>query len=93
MQKNTHDLSFGFDRDRNRIQQELANNKNQKGKFHLRIMLKGIFGFAEHHEKVTLGLGYKLRITGTSDSSASNKDNATNIGKIKNNSIEWYVPH
>ena len=22
-----------------------------------------------------------------------NKDNATNIGKIKSNGIEWYVPH
>ena len=73
-------MSYGFDSDRNSIQRELANNKNRKGEFHLRIRLKGIFGFAEHHEKATLGLGYKQTLTGTSDSSASNKDNATNIG-------------
>ena len=47
------DLSIGFDRDRNRRKRELANNKNIKGKYHMRIYLKDIFGFSEHQEKAT----------------------------------------
>ena len=50
--KGSDDLSIGFDRDRNRRQRELSNNKTQKGKFHVRIYLKDVFGFAEYHEKV-----------------------------------------
>ena len=91
--KDTNDLSIGFDRDRNRRQRELTNNKNQKGKFHLRIMLKDIFGFAEWQEKGTYGLGYKLTLTRNSDSSVLNKADATTVGKVKINAIEWYVPH
>ena len=33
----TNDLSIGFDRDRNRRQRELTNNKNQKGEYHIVI--------------------------------------------------------
>ena len=51
------DLSIGVDRDRNRRKRELTNNKNIKGKYHMRIYLKVIFGFAEHQEKATYGLG------------------------------------
>ena len=54
-------------------------------------MLRDIFGLAEHQEKATYGLGCMLFLTRNSDNSVLNKDNATNIGKIKNNSIEWYV--
>ena len=52
--KDTDDLSIGFDRDRNRRQQELTNNKNHKGKYHLRVLLRDIFGFAEHQEKLDM---------------------------------------
>ena len=41
------DLSVGFDRDHHRRQRELTNNENEKGKFHVRIYLKDVFGFAE----------------------------------------------
>ena len=58
--KGSDDLSIGFDRDRNGRKRELTNNKNIKGKFHLRIYLRDTFGFAEHQEKGTYGLGYKL---------------------------------
>ena len=47
------DLSNGFDRDRNRRKRELANNKNIKGNYRMRIYLKDVFGFAEHQEKAT----------------------------------------
>ena len=57
--KDSHDLSFGFDRNRARRKNELTNNKSIKGKYHIRIYLKDIFGFAEYQEKSTYGLGYK----------------------------------
>ena len=55
--KDSDDLSIGFDRNRGRRKNELSNNKTIKGKYHIRIYLKDIFGFAEHQEKGTYGLG------------------------------------
>ena len=91
--RGSDDLSIGFDRDRNRRQRELSNNKSQKGKYHARIYLKDVFGFAEYQEKVTYGLGYKLTLTRNSDNAVLNKAKATNNAKIKINAIDWYVPH
>ena len=91
--KGSDDLSIGFDRDRNRRQRELTNNKTQKGKNHVRIYLKDVFGFAENQEKGTCGLGYKLTMTKNSDNAVLNKANATNNGKINYNGKEWYVAH
>ena len=91
--KGSDDLSNGFDRDCNRRKRELTNNKNIKGKNHIRIYLKDIFGFAEHQEKATYGLGYQLTLPRTSDDAVLNKTIATAIDKYKINSIEWYVPH
>ena len=48
--KDSDDLSIGFDRCRNRRRDELAENKNIKGKYHIRIMLKDVFDFSEHQE-------------------------------------------
>ena len=39
------DLSICFDRNRDRRKQELTNNKNIKGKYHVRIYLKDFFWF------------------------------------------------
>ena len=58
------DLSFGSDRDRGKRRDELTDNKNIKGKYHVRIMLKDIFDFAEHQERTIYGLGYKIPIAG-----------------------------
>ena len=91
--KGSDDLSIGFDRDRVRRQRELTNNKTQKGKYHVRIYLKDVFGFAEYQEKATYGLGYKLTLTRNTDNSVLNKANAIELGKIKINALEWYVPH
>ena len=90
--RNSDDLSIGFDRDRDRRKREF-NSKNIKGKYHVTIMLKYIFGFAEHQDKGTYGHGCKLTLTGNSDNVVLNKANATNIAKIKINSIDWYVPN
>ena len=91
--KGSDDLSIGFDRDRNRRKRELTNNKNIKGKYHLRIYLKDIFGFAEYQEKGTYGWGYKLTLTRDGDNAVLNKDNAVANAKIKINALDWYVPH
>ena len=91
--KGSDDLSIGFDRDCNRRQRELTLNKTQKGKYHLRIYLKDVFGFAEYQNKGTYGLGYKLKLTRNTNNAVLNKDNAINLGRIKINAIEWYVPH
>ena len=80
--RESDDLSIGFDRSRHRRKRELTNNKNIKGKFHLRIYLRDIFGFAEHQEKGTYGLGYNLTLTKYTDNAVLNKDNAVTNAKI-----------
>ena len=91
--RDSDDLSIGFRRSRDMRKRELNNKKTQKGKYHLRIYLKDVFGFAEHQQVGTFGLGYKLTLTKNTDNAVLNKDNATNNAKIVINSIEWYVPH
>ena len=91
--KGSDDSSIGFDRDRGRRQRALTNNKTQKGKYHVRIYLKDVFGFAEYQETGTYGLGYKLTLTRNTDNAVLNKANGINNGKIKINVIEWYASH
>ena len=91
--KDGEDLSIGYDRDRGGRKSELNNNKNFKGKYHTRIYLKDIFGFAEHQEKGAYGLGYKLTLTRNTDNAVLNKAAATSNGKVKINSLDWYIPH
>ena len=91
--RDSDDLSIGFDRSRDRRKRELLNNKTQKGKFHLRIYLKDVFGFADFQEVGTFGLSYRLTLTRNTDNAVLNKNDATNNAKIKINGIEWYVPH
>ena len=87
--KGSDDLSIGLDRDRNRRQRELTNHKTQKGKYHVSIYLKDVFGFAEYQDKGTYGLGYKLTLTRNTDNAVLNKGNAINNAKIKIFAIEW----
>ena len=61
--RDSDDLSIRIDRDRGRRQRKLTKNKTEKSQFHFRIHLKDIFGFAEHHEKATYGLRFKLPLT------------------------------
>ena len=56
--KYSDELTSGFDRGRNRRQNELTNIKNIKVKYHRRIMPKDIFGFSDHQEEATYGLAY-----------------------------------
>ena len=91
--KHDDDLSIGFDRSRDRRNQELTKNNILKKKYQVRKLLKAIFDFAEHQEKATYGLGYKLTLTRNSDNSVLNKSNGTTFGEIKINAFQWYVPH
>ena len=91
--RDSDDLSIGFDRNRGRRKNELTNNKTTKGIYHIRFYLQDIFGFAEHQEKGTYGLGYKLTLTRNTDNAVLNKDNVVVNGIVKINSLDWYVPH
>ena len=91
--KDSDDLSIGFYRSCNNRKRELTNNKKIKGKNLIRTYLKVICGFAAHQEKGTYGLGYKLTLTRNTDNAVLNKDNAGDNGRIKINSLDWYVPH
>ena len=91
--RGSDDLSIGIDRDCGRRQRELTNNKNIKGKYHVRIYPKDVFGFSEQQEKGTYGLCYKSTLTRNTDNAVLNKGDAANNGKIKINARDWYVPH
>ena len=89
--KDNNDFAIGFDRNRGRRKNDLSNNKSNKGKYHIRIYQKYIFGFAKHHEKGTYGLGYKLTLTRNTDNAVLSKAAATNNAKVKIISLDWYV--
>ena len=91
--KDSNDLSIGFDHSRNRRRDELAPNKNLEGKYHVKIMFKDVFGFAEHQEKATYGLGYKLTLTRNKDDAVIDKANATADARIRIDYIHLYVSH
>ena len=91
--RDSDDPSVCFDRNRDRRKRELTNNKNVNGKYHVRIFLKDVFGFAENQGKATYGIRYKLTLTRASENAVLNKTNANPIVKIEINSIEKYVSH
>ena len=90
--KDSEHLSIGFDRSRNRRRDKLAQNKNTKGKYRQRIMLKDVFGFAKSQEKATYGFGYKLKLTGNKDEAAIGGPAGIADATIKIDHIHWYVP-
>ena len=75
--KDSNDLSKGFDHSCNRRRNELPANKSVKGKYHLKNLLKDVFGFAECQEKATYGLGYKLNLTRNKDDDVIDKTAGT----------------
>ena len=91
--KDCDGLSIGFDRNRKRRRDELTANKSLEGKYHLRIMLEDAFGFAEHQEKATYGLGCKLTLTRKEDDAVIDKAGGIADARIKIDHIHWYVPH
>ena len=91
--KDSNDLSIGFDHSRSRRRDELALNKNIKGNYQVKLMLKDVFGFAEHQEKPTYGLGYKLNLTRNKDDAVIDKAGGIADARIRIDHIHWYVPH
>ena len=91
--KDSNDLSLGFHCNRNTRKDELAQNKNVKGKYRLRNMLKDVFGFPQCHEKATYGLGYKLTLRRNKDCAVIDKAVGTADARVKIDHIHWYVPH
>ena len=91
--KGSDDLSIGFDRSSARRREEMTTNKNVNGKFHLRVMLREVFGFSEHQERAAYGLGYKLTLTRNKDEAVIDKVAAIADARIKIDHIIWYVPH
>ena len=86
-------FSMCFDRGRGRRQRELTNNKTQKGKYLIRIMLKDVLSFSHCQEKRTFGLSYKITLTRNTDNADLIKGNAINNAKLKFNAVEFYAPH
>ena len=91
--KGSDDLSIGFDCSRARRKDEITTNKNIKGKFHLRIMLKDVFGFVGGQEKATCGLGYKLTLARNKDEAVIDEAAVIADARIEIDHIHWYVPH
>ena len=90
--KDRDDLSIGIDRSRNRRRDELALNKNMKGNYHVKIMLKNVFGFAEHQQKATYCLGFTLTLTRNKDEAVIHKAAGIAEARIKIDHMHWYVP-
>ena len=76
-------MSIGFDRSCDRRKQKSTNIKNIKGKYHVSIHLRDVFGHSQWQEKAFVGLGCKLPLTRNTDNAVLNKDNAVNNAKIK----------
>ena len=89
--KESDDLSIGFCRSSERRRDDMTNNKNIKGKFHLRIMLIDVFGSAEHQEKATYGLGYKPTLTRNKVEAVIDKVAGITDARVEIDQIYWYV--
>ena len=56
-------------------------------------MRKDDFGFAEHQEKATYGLGYKLTLKRNKDEAVIDVTGGFADARTKIDHIHWYVPH
>ena len=60
--RDSDDLSNGSHRSKEVRERELSNKKITKGNYDVRVYLKDVFGFAEHHNIFTYGLGDNLTL-------------------------------
>ena len=88
--QDSNDLSIGFDHSRNRRSGELTANKSVKGRYHLKNLLKGVFGFAECQKKLLMVLNM---ITRSKDDAITDKTGGIADARIRIDHIHWYVPH
>ena len=85
-------MSIGFDKVSGRRKDELAPNKNTKSEYHLRIVLKDVFGFAEHQEKSIVGLNYKLTLAKSKHDVVIVKAAVIAVARNNIDHFYWYVP-
>ena len=58
--KDSDNMSIGFLRVIDTGERELSISKGTKRNYHVGTYLKDVFGFAEHQESATYGLGFEL---------------------------------
>ena len=94
------DLSIGFHWSKEARERETTNNKTTQGNYPVRIYLKDFFGFAEHQDNCSDGLGYKLALQRNNDyhvlshrAVATNADNLALAGRVFIEDLSSYVPH
>ena len=85
------ELMYGFEIDNEKRERQLTNDKNERGTFFNRILLRDIFGFADQ-EKITYGLGYQLILKRNTNNDAIFRT-IGDEAKIVINQIEFCVPH
>ena len=56
-------------------------------------MLKDVFGIAEHEDKATYGLGYKLTLKRITDDAVIDKAAGIAGARLKIDHFHWFVPH
>ena len=71
----------------------MTRNKNIKGKYHVRIMLRDVFSFAKHQRNATYAPGFKLKLTIDNDEAVLDKAAGIADARNKIDHIHWYVPH
>ena len=95
--RDSDNLSIGFHR--NIEERELTNNKTRKGSYRVRFYLKDIFGFAEHQDNCTYGLGYKLILQRNSDNhvlghrAGTNAENLALAGRVIIEDLSCVIPN
>ena len=97
--RDSDDLSIGFHRSNEARERGLTNSKTTKGNYLVRIYLKDVFGYAEHQNICTYGLGYELTLQRKSDNlnlrhpvQANDAANQALAGRFIINGISWFIP-
>ncbi len=87
-EKDTQDAAVVNTERRNR----LLNNTPEKGTVFVRILLKDLFGYVEHQDKITYGLGYKLKLRMADHANVIFRTIA-DVAKLTINALSLYVSH
>ena len=74
-------------------QDYIIRTPNPKGTFSFRIPLKHIFGFCEDYNKIIYGMKQTLTLTRDNDNNAIFRAAAVDLGKIRLDTITWYMPY
>ena len=98
--RDSDDLSIVFHQNNGARGKELTNNKTIKGNYHVRIYIKDVFGFVEHHDNCPYGSGYQSTKQRKSDNQVKSHPeqgtDAANValaGRFIIDDISSYVPH